>query len=120
LLRDPLDYFTAHEAPHIRTDHCCASLSSVGLASPCSPYCRAVPTAAHASHPRRPDAFDGPMADLSNAKHVPCPMSGAVDTIFVKAGDSVRRGARAGARHHRPIQTLGTPNLFWCFGTPNL
>lgn len=39
-----------------------------------------------------PSAFTGPMADPSNAKHIASPMSGVVDTVFVKAGQSVVEG----------------------------
>jgi acetyl-CoA carboxylase carboxyl transferase alpha subunit len=39
-----------------------------------------------------PDAFTGQMADPSNASHLASPMSGVVDTIFVKEGQSVAEG----------------------------
>ena len=39
-----------------------------------------------------PDAFTGPMADASNANHLASPMSGVVDTVFVKPGQSVAEG----------------------------
>eukprot|EP01051_Picozoa_sp_SAG22_P004965 SAG22_NODE_282_length_13050_cov_37.625125_7_plen_134_part_00 len=39
-----------------------------------------------------PDAFDGPMADPSNPKHIASPMSGQVDALFCAVGGAVAAG----------------------------
>jgi|EP01049_Picozoa_sp_SAG25_P005066 pyruvate carboxylase len=63
------------------------------------------------AHAAGPNAFDGPMAEPGNAKHLASPMSGVVDKFFVKEGDTVKNGT-LGLKNFSPlVQLVAKPSL---------